>query len=57
MDYIKSIAYKIFGCDSPTGYSKNINNVIVGLLAELGYEANITNKGNVRLFIEVVNHS
>ena len=57
MDYIKNIAYKIFGCDSPTGYSKNINNVIVGLLAELGYEANITNKGNVRLFIEGVDHS
>ena len=57
MDYIKSIAYKIFGCDSPTGYSMNINNVIVGLLAELGYEANITNKGNVRLFIEGTDHS
>ena len=57
MEFIKNISYKIFGCDSPTGYSKNINNVIVGLLAELGYEANITNKGNVRLFIEGVNHS
>ena len=57
MEFIKSIAYKIFGCDSPTGYSMNINKLIVELLAELGYSAGITNKGNVRLFIEGEDHS
>ena len=57
MGFIKSIAYKIFGCDSPTGYSMNINKLIVEILAELGYSAGITNKGNVRLFIEGNDHS
>ena len=57
MEFIKSIAYKIFGCDSPTGYSMNINKLIVEILAELGYSASITNKGNVRLFIEGEDHS
>ena len=57
MEFIKNIAYKIFGCDSPTGYSMNINKLIVELLAELGYSAGITNKGNVRLFIEGEDHS
>ena len=57
MEFIKNIAYKIFGCDSPTGYSMNINKLIVEILAELGYSASITNKGNVRLFIEGKDHS
>ena len=57
MEFIKNIAYKIFGCDSPTGYSMNINKLIVEILAELGYSASITNKGNVRLFIEGEDHS
>ena len=57
MNYVKNIAYKIFGCDSPTGYSMNINKLLVELLDEIGYEAKITNKGNVRLFIEGNDHS
>lgn len=57
MEFVKSIAYKIFGCDSPTGYSMNINKLIVEILADLGYYATITNKGNVRLFIEGNDHS
>ena len=57
MEFVKNIAYKIFGCDSPTGYSMNINRLIVEILADLGYEASITNKGNVRLFVEGNNHS
>ena len=57
MNYVKSIAYKIFGCDSPTGYSMNINKLITELLGEIGYKANITNKGNVRVFIEGNDHS
>lgn len=57
MNFIKEIAYKIFGCDSPTGYSMNVNKLIIDILADMGYQANITNKGNVRLFIEGNNHS
>lgn len=57
MDFIKEVAYKIFGCDSPTGYSMNVNKLIIDILADMGYQANITNKGNVRLFIEGNDHS
>lgn len=47
MDYIKNIVPKIFLTDSPTGYSNKIDDVLVGLLGELGLDAKITNKGNV----------
>lgn len=52
MTYIKQIAYRIFGCDSPSGYSKNINEILVDELNKLGYEGIITNKGNVKVFIK-----
>lgn len=52
MTYIKQIAYRIFGCDSPSGYSKNINEILVDELNKLGYEGTITNKGNVKVFIK-----
>ena len=57
MEYIKEIALKLFLCDSPTGFSKNVNNLLLELLKELGYNATLTNKGNVKLFIEGKNHS
>ncbi len=56
MEYIKDIALKLFHCDSPTGFSANINAVLIELLQELGYAAEITNKGNVKLFIEGNSH-
>ncbi|MDE5546333.1 MAG: M42 family metallopeptidase [Anaeroplasmataceae bacterium] len=57
MEYIKNIALKLFLCDSPTGFSKNVNMLLLDLLKELGYDATLTNKGNVKLFIEGKNHS
>ena len=57
MNYVKNVIYKIFGCDSPTGYSVNIDKVLLELLSELGYEPKITNKGNVKLFIEGQEHN
>ena len=58
IEYVKEIALKVFKCDSPTGYSLNINVLLVNLLKEIGYDnAVITNKGNVKLFIEGNNHS
>ena len=57
MEYIKEIALKLFLCDSPTGFSKNVNMLLLDLLKELGYEAQLTNKGNVKLFIEGKDHS
>lgn len=52
LDYVKSIINKIFLTDSPTGYSHNVDIVILEELANLGYKAELTNKGNVKLFIE-----
>ncbi|MDE5855828.1 MAG: M42 family metallopeptidase [Anaeroplasmataceae bacterium] len=57
MEYIKEIALKLFLCDSPTGFSKNVNMLLLDILKELGYKAELTNKGNVKLLIEGLNHS
>lgn len=57
MEYIKEIVNKLFLCDSPTGFSKNVNLLLLKLLEELGYAATITNKGNVKLWIEGKKHS
>ena len=57
-NYLKEIAHKIFLTDSPTGYSKNIDDVITKILKEIGY-TNIkkTNKGNLLLEIEGENNT
>ena len=47
INYFKEIANKIFNVDSPSGYSENINKLLIELLADLGHKANLTNKGNV----------
>ncbi len=52
IEYVKSLINKIFLCDSPTGYSYNIDKVILEELKSLGYTGRLTNKGNVELFIE-----
>lgn len=49
INYFKETAHKIFNIDSPSGYSENINKVLIKLLNELGYTATLTNKGNVAL--------
>lgn len=52
IEYVKGLINKIFLCDSPTGYSYNIDKVILEELNSLGYTGRLTNKGNVVLFIE-----
>lgn len=52
IEYVKGLINKIFLCDSPTGYSYNIDKVILEELKSLGYTGRLTNKGNVELFIE-----
>lgn len=47
INYFKEIANKIFNIDSPSGYSENINRLLIELLKDLGHNANLTNKGNV----------
>ena len=55
INYFKEVAKQIFNVDSPSGYSKNVNNLLISLLNELGYEASLTNKGNV--FLKVLGES
>ncbi len=48
----------IFRTDSPSGYTKNINNVICTILDNIGYSSyRITNKGSVELFIKGIDNS
>ena len=49
INYFKETAQKVFNIDSPSGYSKEINNLLIELLKELGHNAQLTNKGNVYL--------
>ena len=55
INYFKEVAKQIFNVDSPSGYSKNVNDLLFSLLNELGYEASLTNKGNV--FLKVLGES
>ncbi len=57
LDYVKEIINKLFFCDSPTGFSKNVNDLLIKLLKDIGYNATLTNKGNVKLFIEGSDHT
>ena len=52
LSYVKSIINKIFLTDSPTGFSENIDKVLMDELLHLGYEADVTNKGNIKIFIK-----
>lgn len=53
LNYFKRIVNDIFLTDSPSGYCKNINNVLINKLEEIGYkDYKITNKGTVEVFIK-----
>lgn len=45
--YFKEIASEIFNTHSPSGYSVEIDKVLVKRLTDLGYTPSLTNKGNV----------
>lgn len=52
INYIKQQVYNIFNIDSPTGYSNNICKYLIDELSSLGFDACLTNKGNVRLLVK-----
>lgn len=52
INYFKETATKIFNIDSPSGYSENINKLLLDLLENLGYKGSLTNKGNVYIKVE-----
>lgn len=51
-EFIKDMAKKVFNIASPTGYSNNINAFLKAEIEKIGYMANITNKGNIEIFIK-----
>ena len=55
INYFKEIAQKIFNTDSPSGYSENINKLLIDLLKDLGHDGKLTNKGNV--YVKVLGES
>lgn len=56
-DYLVDLAYRLFECDSPTGYSKEVNELLLKELEALGFKGKPTNKGNVVVMIEGKDHS
>lgn len=52
----RTIAEKVFTCDSPTGYTHRIIQVIGEFLQEYQYEYHIANKGTLSLFIPGKSH-
>jgi len=52
LDDFKTISKDIFLTDSPTGYTKNITNMIGSYLTKYGYDYKICNKGTISLFIK-----
>lgn len=55
-NYLK-FANEIFNCDSPTGYTIKVIELIEKYLNEWGYNYRITNKGNIEVIIEGKNNS
>ena len=53
----KEISEKVFNCDSPSGYSINIVNLLKGYLDEYKYDYRVHNKGTIEVFIEGIDHS
>ena len=52
LDYFKKISAEIFNCDSPTGYTFNVINLIKKHVLEFGFDAKILNNGALEVNIK-----
>ena len=52
LDYFKKISAEIFNCDSPTGYTFNVINLIKKHVLEFGFDAKILNNGALEVKIK-----
>ncbi len=57
LDYFKKVAKDVFLCDSPTGYTFNVINLIKKYIDEFGYESKILNNGALEVSIKGEDHS
>lgn len=57
LNYFKNIVNDIFLTDSPSGFSNNINKVLIKKLSDIGYnDYRVTNKGVLEVFIKGVSN-
>ncbi len=56
-DLFKEIAPKVFGCDSPTGYTKGVIELIKEFTDSWGYESRIMNNGALEVSIKGLDSS
>ncbi len=45
--FLESIMYRIFTTNSPSGYHQEINQELIEILKSIGYNGEVTNKGNI----------
>ena len=50
--YFKQVAQDIFHCDSPTGFTKHVIELVKRYVDSYGYESNILNSGALEIFIK-----
>jgi putative aminopeptidase FrvX len=52
LDYFKKVAQDIFTCDSPTGYTQNVIELVKKYVDSFGYESRIMNNGALEVTIK-----
>jgi len=52
LEYFKKVAHDIFTCDSPTGYTKNVIELVKSYVDGYGYESKVLNSGALEIFIK-----
>lgn len=57
IEYFKKISKEIFLCDSPTGYTFNVINLIKSYIDSFGYNSRILNNGALEVSIKGINSS
>src|SRR5690606_3770230 len=57
MNDFKQLAEEVFKCDSPTGYTENIINLVKGYVDSYGYTTRVLNSGALEVSIKGIDSS